>query len=261
MCSRSPNPEAQKKHFLLVHGAGHGAWCWYKLSALLISASHHVTALDLAASGDNPKQINQVHCLADYVEPLIEFMESLPPEDRVILVGHSMGGACISIAMERFPEKISVAVFVSALMPGPTLSYLTTGKEVGSRLELKDSEYRYDKGPNNPPTSGIIGPQRMTSMFYQLSPPEDLALALSSLRYFPLFDEEIKLTKEKYGLVRRVYIVCDQDLAIGEDVQRWMIKENPPHEVKVINGSDHMPMFSKPQEFFSTLQEISEKYS
>ncbi|BFG38977.1 hypothetical protein CerSpe_252510 [Prunus speciosa] len=98
-------------------------------------------------------------------------------------------------------------------------------------------------------------------MYYQLSPPEDLALALSLLRYFPLFDVEIKLTKEKYGLVCRVYIVCDQDLGIGEDVQRWMIKENPPHEVKVINGSDHMPMFSKPQEFFSTLQEISEKYS
>ncbi|XP_021809465.1 putative inactive methylesterase 20 isoform X2 [Prunus avium] len=218
MCSRSPNPDAQKKHFVLVHGAGHGAWCWYKLSALLISAGHHVTALDLAASGDNPKQINQVHCFADYVEPLIEFMESLPPEDRVILVGHSMGGASISIAMERFPEKISVAVFATAVMPGPTLSYLAIVKQ-------------------------------------------DLALALSSLRSFPLFDEEIKLTKEKYGLVRRVCIVCDQDLAIGEDVQRWMIKENPPHEVKVINGSDHMPMFSKPQEFFSTLQEITEKYS
>ncbi|VVA09587.1 PREDICTED: salicylic acid-binding 2 [Prunus dulcis] len=163
--------------------------------------------------------------------------------------------------MERFPEKISVAVFATAMMPGPTLSYLTIVKEVGSRFEIKDSEYRYDKGPNNPPTSAIFGPQRMTSVLYQLSPPEDLALALSSLRYFPLFDEEIKLTKEKYGLVRRVYIVCDQDLTIGEDVQRWMIKENPPHEVKVINDSDHMPMFSKPQEFFSILQEISEKYS
>ncbi|KAL6273808.1 hypothetical protein ACE6H2_024500 [Prunus campanulata] len=89
----------------------------------------------------------------------------------------------------------------------------------------------------------------------------DLALALSSLRFFPLFHEEIKLTKEKYGSVPRVYIVCDQDLTIGEDVQRWMIKENPPHEVKMINGSDHMPMFSKSQEFFSTLQEISDQYS
>ncbi|CAL9026872.1 unnamed protein product [Prunus brigantina] len=261
MCSRSPNPEAQKKHFVLVHGAGHGAWCWYKLSALLTSAGHQVTALDLAASGDNPKQINQVHCFADYVEPLIEFMESLPSDERVFLVGHSMGGASISIAMERFPEKISAAVFATALMPGPTISYLTVFEEASSRLEFMDSQYRFDKGINNPPTSAIFGPQRLTSVSYQLSPPEDLALALSSLRFFPLFDEEIKLTKEKYGLVRRVYIVCDQDLAIGEDVQRWMIKENPPHEVKVINGSDHMPMFSKPQEFFSTLQEISEKYS
>ncbi|XP_021809481.1 methylesterase 4-like [Prunus avium] len=86
----------------------------------------------------------------------------------------------------------------------------------------------------------------MASVLYQLSPPEDLALALSSLRFFPLFDEEIKLTKEKYGSVPRVYIVCDQDLTIGEDVQRWMIKESPPHEIKMINDSDHMLMFSKP---------------
>ncbi|MCD7462970.1 hypothetical protein HAX54_049694 [Datura stramonium] len=42
--------------------------------------------------------------------------------EKVILVGHSLGGFAISKAMEIFPEKISVAVFVTALMPGPTLN-------------------------------------------------------------------------------------------------------------------------------------------
>ena len=73
--------------------------------------------------------------------------------------------------------------------------------------------------------------------------------------------KELELTKEKYGSVRRVYIVCDQDSAINEDLQRWMIEKNPTDEVKVIIGSDHMVMFSKPKELCSCLEEIVEKYS
>ncbi|KAM5576375.1 hypothetical protein ABKV19_007310 [Rosa sericea] len=118
------NPVA-KKHFVLVHGAGHGAWCWYKVATLLKQSGHNVTALDLAASGIDPTQIQQVRSFAVYVEPLTNFMESLPPKERVVLVGHSLGGVALSIAMERFPRKISVAVFATAAMPGPDISFLT----------------------------------------------------------------------------------------------------------------------------------------
>ncbi|KAM5576370.1 methyl jasmonate esterase 1-like [Rosa sericea] len=250
-----------KKHFVLVHGAGHGAWCWYKLATLLNSTGHNVTTIDLAASGINPIQVQQVHSFSDYVEPLIKFLGSLLPKERVILVGHSMGGAVISIAMERFPEKIAAAVYATALMPGPALSYLTIIEKIQERSVLTDTQYRYDQGANNPPTSGLFGPKQLSSRVYQLSPPEDLKLALSLVRFSPLFNEEIKLTEEKYGLVPRVFIVCDQDLAIQEDVQTWMIRKNPPNEVKVINGSDHMVMFSRPLELFSNLLNVAEKYS
>lgn len=128
--------EKREKHFLLVHGACHGAWCWFKISCQLKSMGHKVTALDMAACGIHPKQALEVHSFSDYVEPLIEFMALLPPEERVILVGHSMGGSWISTAMERFPERISVAVYVAALMPGPDLSFLTIGTEVHCPLSL-----------------------------------------------------------------------------------------------------------------------------
>jgi hypothetical protein len=35
---------------------------------------------------------------------------------QVILVGHNIGGACISFAMECFPHRIAKAVFVTASM-------------------------------------------------------------------------------------------------------------------------------------------------
>ena len=118
------------KHFVLVHGACHGAWCWYKVAAQLKSTGHRVMALDLAASGINPKQVHEIDSLSDYVEPLMDFMASLPPEEKVILVGHSLGGNCIALAMERFPEKIFAAVFATAFMPGPDLSFATINEEV-----------------------------------------------------------------------------------------------------------------------------------
>lgn len=106
------------KHFVLVHGTCHGAWCWYKLVALLQRAGHRVTALDLGASGINFKQLDQdVASIWDYVQPLMEFMASIPHDEKVILVGHSYGGLPISLAMERFPQNILVAVFVTAYLP------------------------------------------------------------------------------------------------------------------------------------------------
>lgn len=106
-----------KKHFILVHGACHGAWCWYKLMPLLMSAGHTVKALDLAASGIDGRHVDEVQSFDEYVQPLMETMASLPAEERVILVGHSYGGYGLSLAMERFPGRISVAVFATAMMP------------------------------------------------------------------------------------------------------------------------------------------------
>lgn len=103
-------------HFVLIHGTCHGAWCWYKLCALLKLAGHRATALDLGASGINPKSFGEIADVSDYVAPLMDFMASLS-DQKVVLVGHSYAGLCISLAMERFPRKISVAVFLTAYMP------------------------------------------------------------------------------------------------------------------------------------------------
>ncbi|KAJ8572317.1 hypothetical protein K7X08_008828 [Anisodus acutangulus] len=51
-----PKQPNASQHFVLVHGAYHGAWSWYKLVALMRSPGHSVTAVDLGASGINPKQ-------------------------------------------------------------------------------------------------------------------------------------------------------------------------------------------------------------
>ncbi|KAG8642534.1 methylesterase 10 [Manihot esculenta] len=258
--------EEKQRHFVLVHGACYGAWCWYKLITLLKSAGHKVTALDLAASGVHPKQVHELRSISDYCEPLTKFMMSLPAEERVILVGHSFGGLGISIAMEKFPEKISAGVFAAAIMPGPDFTYTTVKEEYARRMDRNvDTQYTYDDGPNNPPTSSLFGPIGMSTMVYQLSPPEDLMLGMMLIRPHRLLSDaavqiEAELTKERHGTVPRIYIVCGQDKTLKLDLQRWMIQQNPPDEVKLISDSDHMVMFSKPQELCCCLQEIANKY-
>ncbi|XP_039003752.1 salicylic acid-binding protein 2-like [Hibiscus syriacus] len=252
-------------HFVLVHGACHGAWCWYKVIVQLKSMGHKVTALDMAGYGVHAKQVHEIHSFFDYFEPLMPFMASLKPEEKVILVGHSLRGYSISAAMEQFHEQVAVAVFATAFMPSPNLPYLSQqfDKTMDSDKTM-DTAYVFPNGTDKPP-SGLLGPNFMATKLYQLSPPEDLALALTWVRHVGLFrDEEsikaVAVTKEKYGSVHRVFVVCCKDHVIKEEYHRWMIENNPPDEVRSISDSYHTVMFSKPDELCSCLQEIADKY-
>lgn len=268
--SSSSCSEPIRKHFVLVHGASHGAWCWYKLVGLLRLSGHDVTALDLGASGINPKQHYDVETISDYFKPLMEFMAALAgssslPAERVILVGHSFGGLAISQAMEVYPEKIAVAIFVTALMPGPHFNVSTLNKESLRRQgTLLDSRYIYKNGPKNPPTAFEFGSQALSEMVYQQSPIEDLALASMLVRPLYLYSEKemakIRLTDGRYGSVNRVFIVSEEDKLSEKDFQEWMIMQNPPQQVHQIKGSDHMVMLSKPIQLFRRLRTIAENY-
>ncbi|KAK3000310.1 hypothetical protein RJ639_022190 [Escallonia herrerae] len=259
----------QLKHFVLVHGACHGAWSWYKLKPLLESAGHRVTALDLSASGINPRQLDDVRTLCDYNLPLIEVLASLPPEEKVILVGHSLGGLNLALAMDKYPEKVLVAVFVTAFMPdslhGPSY-VLNQFLERTSAESWLDTQFSPFGDPKHPITSMFFGPKFLSSKLYQLCSIEDLTLATTLIRPGSLFVEDLSkasnFSNERYGSLKRVFIVCCEDKAIPEEFQQWMIKNSPiVTEVKEIKGADHMPMLSKRQELCHYLLEIATKYA
>jgi pimeloyl-ACP methyl ester carboxylesterase len=76
----------ESKHFVLVHGGGLGAWCWYKSIALLEESGFVATAVDLAGSGIEPTEPNQIKSLAQYVKPLVELLENLSGTEKVFLL-------------------------------------------------------------------------------------------------------------------------------------------------------------------------------
>ncbi|KAG5384340.1 hypothetical protein IGI04_035810 [Brassica rapa subsp. trilocularis] len=251
------------KKFVLVHGEGFGAWCWYKIVASLEESGLSPITVDLTGSGFNMTDTNTVSTLEDYSKPLIEYLENLPEEDKVILVGHSTGGASISYALERFPEKISKAIFVCATMvANGQRPFDVFSQELGSAEKfMKESQFLiYGNGKDEPPTGFMFEKQHMKGLYFNQSPNKDIALAMMSMRPVPLgpMMEKVTLTAERYGKGRRFYVQTLDDLALSPDVQEKLVRENSPEGVYKIKGSDHSPFFSKPQSLHKILLEIAQ---
>uniref|UniRef100_A0A0E0PLL0 AB hydrolase-1 domain-containing protein n=1 Tax=Oryza rufipogon TaxID=4529 RepID=A0A0E0PLL0_ORYRU len=258
MAPRDGEGGGRRHHFVLVHGLCHGAWCWYRVATALRRAGHRVTALDMDAAGASPARVDEVRTFEDYSRPLLAALAALPPSgdgERVVLVGHSHGGFSVALAAERFPERLAAVVFLTASMPPVGRAMANTTDEyvsfVGADFFL-DSRVLEQTNPDIPGNPEIFGPNFMAQKLYQLSPPEDLTLALSLIRPANRFTGDALmrdaglLTKERYGSTRRVFVVVEDDHAIPVEFQRRMVAENPGVEVVDIAGADHMAMISKP---------------
>ncbi|CAK7339428.1 unnamed protein product [Dovyalis caffra] len=239
----------QTTHFVLVHGSSAGAWVWYKVKPMLEAAGHSVTALDMNASGVNTKTLEEVRTFDQYNEPLIEFMANLPEDEKVVLVGHSLGGLNLAFAMEKFPEKISLAIFVTAILPDT----------------LHRPSFMLEKFvESRSPSVGAEEQQNTASTLFQLTPIEDLTLLKLLNRPGSTFSESLskanKFTNDRYGSVPRVYIVCTEDLLLTPSLQRSMIEQNKVKEVMDI-PADHMAVLSKPKELSQCILELARQHA
>ncbi|KAK3127628.1 hypothetical protein QOZ80_7AG0575980 [Eleusine coracana subsp. coracana] len=248
---------------VLVHGGGFGAWCWYKTISLLEDSGFKVNAIDLTGSGIHSYDTNKISSLSEYTEPLTSYLKGLGDTEKVILVGHDFGGACISYAMEMFPLKVAKAVFLCAAM-------LTNGHSALDMFQQqpqmdtngilqKAQEFVYSNGKDQPPTAININKGLLRDLLFNQSPSKDLSLASVSMRPIPFAPvlEKLVLTSEKYGSVRRFYVETTDDNAIPLPLQQSMCDTNPPEKVLRLKGADHAPFFSKPQALHKTLVEIA----
>ncbi|CAI0453853.1 unnamed protein product [Linum tenue] len=240
--------DLETKHFVLVHGGGFGAWCWYKTIALLEESGFTVTAVDLTGSGVHSFDTNGIASLSQYVKPLTDFLEKLADEEKVILVGHDFGGACISYAMELFPHKISKAIFLAAAM-------LVDGQTKPSKqVNLVSMTFLI-----LPILSFLLVCYDFETLLFSPTIHQDIALASVSMRLIPFAPvlEKLCLSDAKHGTVRRFYIEAPEDNAIPITLQQTMISSSQPEKVFRLKGADHSPFFSKPQALHKILVEIS----
>ncbi|KAI9114141.1 hypothetical protein K1719_014791 [Acacia pycnantha] len=253
-----------KKHYVLVHGACHGAWCWYKLKPMLESIGHCVSVVDLAASGIHPAKIEDLHSFSDYSEPLMKLLAALPVGDeKVVLVGHSYGGMNIALAADLFPHKIALSVFLAAILPDtnhrPSYVLEQVFEKIPSDAWL-DTEI-CDRGSFK---TLLLGPKFLSASLYQLCSKEDVELAKALMRPSPNFvdnlSKESNFSQEGFGSVPRAFITCNQDLGMPLEFQHWMIQNSGVNEVLEIKDADHMAMLSTPQELCDALLQLASKY-
>ncbi|KAL6994130.1 putative methylesterase 11, chloroplastic [Sarracenia purpurea var. burkii] len=257
--------DLETNHFVLVHGGGFGAWCWYKTIALLEEGGYRVTAIDLTGSGIHSFDTNNITNLSQYVKPLTGLIESLADGEKVILVGHDFGGTCISYAMELFPQKVSKAVFIAAAMLTSEQSTLDTlSQKADSNDLMRQAQiFLYANGNTHPPTAIDLDKSLLRDLLFNQSPAKDVALASVSMRPIPFAPvlEKLSLSDKNYGSVRRFYIETLEDNAIPIALQESMINKSPPERVFRLKGADHSPFFSKPQALHKLLVEISKMKS
>lgn len=100
------------KHFVLIHGAWHGGWCWDGVIRELEKDGH--TAEAPTMPGMNPGDDRGAVRFEDYVETIARVLER--QKSPVILVGHSSAGFLLQAAAPRAPEKIERLVFHNAFL-------------------------------------------------------------------------------------------------------------------------------------------------
>src|SRR5438874_748553 len=99
--------------FVLVHGGGHGGWCYAKVAPRLREAGHLVYCPTLSGLADRAHLVGPEIDLNTHIEDVARliFFEDLAD---VILAGHSYGGMVITGVGDRVPERIAHLVFLDA---------------------------------------------------------------------------------------------------------------------------------------------------
>jgi pimeloyl-ACP methyl ester carboxylesterase len=100
--------------FVMVHGAFHGAWCWFRLTPELEKRGHAVVALDLPGAGDDPTPVETV-TLEDCARRIADVVSS--QGEPVLLVAHSLGGVPATLATEMVSHRLRRLIYLSAFIP------------------------------------------------------------------------------------------------------------------------------------------------
>ncbi len=234
--------------FVLVHGAWHGGWCWYKVVSLLRQKGHTVLAPDLPGHGRDPTPINAVS-MQSYAQRVADVMRTA--NEPVILVGHSMGGFVISAAAEQQPQTVAKLVYLAAFL-------LEDGQTFGDAAS-RDGGSTVSSGlvPSADGASLTVAPDRLKDIFYGDCSDADVALAQLALgpESGAALGAQMRVTAQRWGRIPRVYIECTKDRAVSIASQRAMVERLPCQKVITLE-TDHSPFFSMPEQLAEHLASL-----
>jgi pimeloyl-ACP methyl ester carboxylesterase len=101
--------------FVLVHGGGHGGWCWQPTARRLRAEGYDVYAPTLTGFGERSHLDVSAVTFGTFVTDVVNVF-TFEGLDDVVLVGHSMGGVIVPRVAELVPERIRRVVWIAAVV-------------------------------------------------------------------------------------------------------------------------------------------------
>jgi pimeloyl-ACP methyl ester carboxylesterase len=99
--------------FVLVHGGGHGGWCWQRVARQLRQRGHDVYTPTLTGFGERGHLDTATISFDTFVTDVVNVFTFEDLHD-VVLVGHSMGGVIIPRVAETVPDRLRRVVWLAA---------------------------------------------------------------------------------------------------------------------------------------------------
>ncbi|MEX0287020.1 MAG: alpha/beta fold hydrolase [Paracoccaceae bacterium] len=269
-----------KTGFLLVHGSWHGAWCWDAVAAHIQNAGQLALGIDLPGSGLNavspPSYFNRpLDAQAFATEPsqfatipsdafadsVLEGVARLKTmgADKVVAVGHSMGGMPITLAAAKDPAAIDGLVFLTALTAIP-------GKPSGAYLGIEEQAQGSLLGALVKADPSVVGGFRIDTASpdaeYRAAGkaalaadvPDDLwntAVNMMNPDAPIAFYGDVIEFPDAYAGIERTFIRCAQDMTLLASTQDAMIADmnatwpdNPCRTIPL--DVSHEAMFADP---------------
>ena len=193
--------------FVLVHGGGHGGWCYQRVSRLLRQAGHEVYAPTLTGLSERAHLAGPHVDLDLHIQDIAAVLHYEDLRD-VILVGHSYGGMVITGVGGRAADRVGKLVYLDAANPengqslvdvaGPMMAMARLGGQVIDGVEM------------------VLLPMPQAGAFYGVTDPADLAWMDDRLTAHPwqCFEQKLEVRDEAgYAKIPQYHILCASTLA------------------------------------------------
>ena len=103
---------------VLIPGLWLDGSSWDEVVPALEQAGHHTHALTLPGMESKDADRSEI-TLRDHVDAVVEVIDSVDPADgKVVLVGHSGGGAIAHAAVDARPDRVARVVYVGGFPTG-----------------------------------------------------------------------------------------------------------------------------------------------
>lgn len=194
--------------YVLVHGGGHGGWCYQHVARLLRAQGHEVYTPTLTGLGERAHLLSPAVDLELHITDIVKMLE-FEDLQRIILVGHSYGGMVITGVADRATDRIGHLVYLDAAWPknGQSLVDTSRGYILAARGEGRS---RVVDG-----VELVLFPGEDPMSFYGVKDPAQIAWMKPKLTPHPWRCFEQKLVLANESALRKIpqtHIVCTSTL-------------------------------------------------